>query len=224
MYKTSDFLELYISLERWAEVKYGEEGVKAIEENHHNKKVQKDVRYFRKVRNVLAHNPNGSSKPLIELTDEFKERFETLCNKLMGNISQISVPYKDIYKREMSDKVVPTINVMKEKSFSYVPVMNGKKVWGVFSESAIFNLVGDGNISLIDEELPLFKIGKYITEYTKNGFFDFVGSNASIDDIRRVFSDAINKGRRLDVIYITTTGDNKGDLVGLVTVWDISSL
>ena len=143
MYKTSDFLELYISLERWAEVKYGEEGVKAIEENHHNKKVQNDVRYFRKVRNVLAHNPNGSSKPLIELTDEFKERFETLCNKLMGNISQISVPYKDIYKREMSDKVVPTINVMKEKSFSYVPVMNGKKVWGVFSESAIFNLVGE---------------------------------------------------------------------------------
>ena len=205
MYKISDFLELYKSLERWAEAKYGEEGVKAIEENHHNKIVQNDVRYFRKIRNVLTHNPNGSSKPLIELTDEFKERFETLCNKLM-------------------DKVVPTINVMKEKSFSYVPVMNGKKVWGVFSESAIFNLVGDGNISLIDEELPLFKIGKYITEYTKNGFFDFVGSNASIDDIRRVFSDAINKGRRLDVIYITTTGDNKGDLVGLVTVWDISSL
>ena len=224
MYKISDFLELYKSLERWAEAKYGEEGVKAIEENHHNKIVQNDVRYFRKIRNVLTHNPNGSSKPLIELTDEFKERFETLCNKLMGNISQISVPYKDIYKREMSDKVVPTINVMKEKSFSYVPVMNGKKVWGVFSESAIFNLVGDGNISLIDEELPLFKIGKYITEYTKYGFFDFVGSNASIDDIRRVFSDAINKGRRLDVIYITTTGDNKGDLVGLVTVWDISSL
>ncbi len=68
MYKISDFLELYKSLERWAEAKYGEEGVKAIEENHHNKKVQNDVRYFRKVRNVLAHNPNGSSKPLIELT------------------------------------------------------------------------------------------------------------------------------------------------------------
>lgn len=65
MYKISDFLELYKSLERWAEAKYGEEGVKAIEENHHNKIVQNDVRYFRKIRNVLAHNPNGSSKSLI---------------------------------------------------------------------------------------------------------------------------------------------------------------
>ena len=73
-------------------------------------------------------------------------------------------------------------------------------------------------------DIPFYKIGKYIAEYSKNGVFDFIGVNDSIDDIRRTFSDATNKGRRLDVLYITTTGDQKGDLVGLVTVWDISTL
>lgn len=224
MYSISSFLELYKSLEIWAVSEYGEDGVKAIEDYHHDRKIKNEIQYFRKVRNLLSHNPNGEGKPLIELTDEFKSRFELLCSNLMDDISQISIPYKEIYKREMSDSVVPTIALMKEKSFSYVPVMNGKKVWGVFSESAIFNLVGDGKFELINGETKFYSIGKYIAEYTKKGVFDFVKGNASIDDIRKMFSDASENGRRLDVLYITSTGDQKGDLIGLITIWDISNL
>lgn len=224
MYNTTEFLELYKSLEKWAESKYGEDGVKAIEQSHHDKKIQREVKYFRTIRNILSHNPNGCDKPLIELTDEFKERFESLCKKLMNNISQIYIPYGSIYKREMSDKVIPTIAHMKEKSFSHVPVMNGKQVWGVFSESALFNVIGDGNYDLITDDLQLFKIGKYISEYSKDGVYDFVKSDSSIDDIRRFFSDAMDKGRRLDVVFITSTGDQKGSLIGLVSIWDISNL
>lgn len=224
MYSTTNFLELYKTLERWAEAEYGDNGVKDIEQYHPDRRIQAEVKYFRSIRNVLSHNPNGSSNPLIELTDEFEERFEALCSKLMDSVSQISIPFKDIYKREMGDKVLPTISYMKEKSFSYVPVMNGKKVWGVFSESALFNIIGDGNISMLDDELQLFKIGKYIAEYSKDGVFDFVRSNASIDDIRKKFSEASEEGRRLDVIYITTTGDKNGDLVGLVTIWDMTNV
>lgn len=224
MYSAQDFLEHYKTLEKWATIYYGDDGVKEIEKSNHNRRIQKEAYYFRSVRNILSHNPNGATKPLIELTDEFKERFESLCNSLMNCVSQISIPYKDIYKREMSDKVIPTIAVMKEHSYTYVPVMNGKKIWGVFSESAIFNLVGDGNISLINENLLLLNIGKYIAEYSNKGVFDFVGPDASIDQIRKIFSEAIDGGRRLDVLYITTTGDKRGDLVGLITIWDISSL
>jgi hypothetical protein len=54
--------------------------------------------------------------------------------------------------------------------------------------------------------------------------YDFVRSDSSIDDIRRFFSDAMEKGRRLDVVFITSTGDQKGSLIGLVSIWDISNL
>jgi len=128
MYSTTEFLEKYKSLDIWAIAEYGEDGIKAIEDNHYNRKIQYEARYFRKVRNILSHNPNEDTKPYILLTDEFKTRFEAFCSNLMDNVNQISISYKDIYKREMGDKVLPTITVMKEKSFSYVPVMNGKKV------------------------------------------------------------------------------------------------
>lgn len=223
MYSTSDFLERYKEFETWANANY-EEGIQGVEKYHHDKKIQQEANYFRHVRNLFSHNPNGTEKPLIELTDEFKVKFEFFCNKLMDNISQIFVPYKNIYKREMNDRVLKTIMVMKDKTFSHVPVMMGKKVWGVFSESAIFNIISEGESSLLNEDTLFLKISKYITEYSKNGVFDFMNSDASVDDIRRMFADAFDDGRRLDVIFITTTGDKNGDLVGLVTVWDISSL
>lgn len=221
MYKTSDFLERYKSLEKWAEAKYGDEGVKGLEQELHDKRVQSEVRYFRSVRNLLSHNPNGSQKPFIELTDEFKARFEALCDQLMSSISKVMIPYRKIYKCEMVDKVMPTISHMKEKVYTHVPVMNGKKVWGVFSESAIFDIVGDGNTSLINDNTTLLQIGKYITEYSSKGVFDFAGVNDSMDDIRRMFGEAVEENRRLDVIYITSTGNKNGDLVGLVTIWDL---
>lgn len=124
MYSITDYLEHYKALEKWAYTKY-DDGVSGIEQYHPDKTIKRDVGYFRRVRNVLAHNPNGTTQPLIELTDEFKEKFETLRNKLMNNIAEISIPFKDIYKREISDKVMPTISVMKEKSYSYVQRQKG---------------------------------------------------------------------------------------------------
>ena len=223
MYNTAEFLELYKTLERWAESKFGDDGVKTLEQHHHDRATQQELRYFRNIRNTLSHNPNGSAKPLIELTDEFKVRFESLCNKLMGSITQIAIPYKDIYKREMSDKVLPTIAYMKEKSYSYVPIIYDKTVWGVFSESVIFDMVHSGAVNLINEDTTFLNITKYISAYSKDGVYDFVRSNASIDEIREIFSEAFLCGRRLDALYITSSGDQKGVLNGLVTIWDITN-
>ena len=222
MYKTKEFLEQYKRFETWASANY-EEGVLGLEQSHHDRKIQSEVTYFRKVRNLLAHNPNGTDRPLIELTDEFKVRFEALCSKLMESVSQIAIPYKDIYKREMSDKVMPTIAVMKDRTYSHVPIMNGKKVWGVFSEEAVFNVVSHGDGKMIQEGTQFLNIARYVSEYSKNGVFDFIRSGASVDTIRRMFVDAFDEGRKLEVIFITTTGDKNGDLKELVTIWDVLS-
>ena len=72
--------------------------------------------------------------------------------------------------------------------------------------------------------VPLDDLRKYILDYSNNGIYDFVWSDATIDDVCKIFSDAMDKGRRLDVLYITNTGTSEGELVGLITVWDISAL
>ena len=59
MYNTTEFLESYKTLEDWADSRY-DEGISDIEQSHPDRKLQKELRYFRTVRNVLTHNPNGA--------------------------------------------------------------------------------------------------------------------------------------------------------------------
>jgi len=226
MYSIDEYLELFRELEKWSFKKYNDaDSIKGIENKHPNYGIRKSACYFRLVRNNLTHYPNGKGKKqLILLTDEFKAQFEAFYNYLIGSIKQISVPWDKIKKVEKSDMVMPTVKMMRDLSYTYVPVMNGKKVWGVFSESAIFKIVSDGYLSLIDGNVSLYKIEKYISVYTKDGVYDFISNKATIDEVCTMFSDAVQIGRRLDVIYVTTTGDENGDLVGMVTVWDIANI
>lgn len=224
MYKTTEFIERYTELETWAISEYGSEGVKAVEQRHPSSNVRSELPYFRHVRNLISHNPNGSEEQMVELTDAFRRRFERLCHLLMDDISKVAVPYSDIYKRDMTALVMPTVKRMKEMNFTHVPVIDKKKVWGVFSESTLFKMIADGQTEKITEQLTFMQIGKYITDFGNDCVCDFIRVGSTIDEARTRFTEAVRNGLRLDVLFVTTTGDRKGDLTGLVTIWDITSV
>ena len=223
MYKTEDFLEQYRELEEWANSKYGYDCLRNKEIYWGDYKIQNELYYFKSVRNILSHRRNKQDDDpdaFIQLTDNFKLRFDTICRKLMDKITTVFVPYSQIYKRLMADNVITTISTMKEKTYTYVPIMLGKTVWGVFCESTFFTIVSDGQLAQINENSSFVDIRKYITEYSPDGVFDFAPGSATIEDIREIFSDAQENGRRLDVLFVTNTGTKEGDLLGLITIWD----
>lgn len=227
MYNTVDFINQYIELEEWANNKYGEDCLKELDDSPFDYKTRNELYYFKKVRNLVSHHKNRKNTTedtYIELTDAFKARFDRLCRNLMQSIQSVCVPYEKIHSCKMRDKVLPTISIMREKVYTNVPIMKGKAVWGVFSESTVFDVVGDGKIAPFDEKTEFFEIRQYIIDYSRNGIYDFASCEDSIDDVCKMFSDATRQGRRLDVIFITSNGNKKGDLVGLITVWDIAKL
>ena len=227
MYNTVDFINQYIELEEWANNKYGEDCLKELDESQFDYKTRNELYYFKKVRNLVSHHKNRKNTTqdtLIELTDTFKARFDRLCRNLMQSIQSVCIPYEEIYKCIMRDKVLPTISIMRENTYTNIPIMKGKAVWGVFSESTIFNVVGDGKVAPFNERTEFFDIRQYIIDYSRNGIYDFASCEDSIDDVCKMFSDALRHGRRLDVVFITSNGKQNGDLVGLITIWDIPKL
>jgi predicted transcriptional regulator len=183
--------------------------------------MRNDLYFFRKIRNFYAHHPNADKR--LKLTDTFKSDFLALCKKFTAELSEIVIPESDIFKQKLSDPIGPAIKVMKERVFTHIPIMTGNKVWGVFSECTLFDLAGKGNISKINESTRFVDFGSSIT-YRKTGVYDFVDSNATLDDIRRIFYDEISKRRKLEVLFITSTGTKDGNLLGMITVWDIATL
>lgn len=144
MYKADEFLEKYSVFEEWANLKYGGGGLWYLEENHHDRNIRKEIRYFRTVRNFLTHNPYETPEPFILLTDVFKDRFDRLRSKLMDKITSVCIPYDNVYKCKMADKVMPTISVMRDKIYTYVPIMKVERYGACFVNPPYLIWLGKG--------------------------------------------------------------------------------
>lgn len=219
MYKKDDFITDFSQFEQWCK-DHDYKDVNDLEVRlTPYTTMRNDLYFFRKIRNFYAHHPNADKR--LKLTDTFKSDFLALCKKFTAELSEIVIPESDIFKQKLSDPLGPAIKVMKERVFTHIPIMTGQRVWGVFSESTLFDLAGKGNLSKINESTRFVDFGSSIT-YRKTGVYDFVDSNATLDDIRRIFYDEISKRRKLEVLFITSTGTTEGNLLGMITVWDLA--
>ena len=221
MYKKEDFITDFSQFEQWCkDHDYRDVNDLEVRLTPYTT-MRNDLYFFRKIRNFYAHHPNADKR--LKLTDTFKSDFLALCKKFTAELSEIVIPESDIFKQKLSDPIGLAIKVMKERVFTHIPIMTGQRVWGVFSESTLFDLAGKGNISKINESTRFVDFGSSIT-YRKTGVYDFVDSNATLDDIRRFFYDEISKRRKLEVLFFTSTGTKDGNLLGMITVWDIAAL
>ena len=221
MYSQEDFREHYSQFELWCQDQ-GYEDVEDLQRSCTKRSVAEDLYFFRKIRNFVIHNPRAKER--LSLTDAFKNDFEELCQRFMVNLNDIAIPVKEIFKREISDTLVPTIKIMKERVFTHTPVMMGRKVWGVFSENTLFELAENGEYSRFNESTRFMDIASFITTYDDTSVFDFIGRSATVENVKNIFSEAAKMGRKLDVLFITTTGKKDGDLVGMITIWDITTI
>lgn len=221
MYRPEDYKKAYKEFEQWAKDE-GYEDIGDLERCCSKKSVADDLDFFRRMRNYLSHNPRAEKR--LELTDTFKTDFESLCKQFMVNLTDIAIPSKDIFKREISDAVGPTIKIMKERVFSHTPIMSGRKVWGVFSENTLFDLAEKDEFKSFDGSTRFMDIASYITAYGHSSVYDFISRGTSLEHVKRIFSDAAKKGRKLEVLFITTTGNKDGELVGMITIWDLTTI
>ena len=221
MYKKEDYITAYSQFEQWCK----DHNYKDVNDLENRlapyTTLRNDLYFFRKIRNFYAHHPKADKR--LKLTDIYKSDFQTLCKMFMAELSEVAIPESDIFKQKLSDPIGPAVKVMKERVYTHIPIMTGQRVWGVFSESTLFDLAGKGLLSKIDESTRFVDLGSSIT-YRKTGVYDFVDSNVSLEDIRRIFNDAMNERRKLDVLFITSTGTKDGNLLGMITVWDIAAL
>ena len=221
MYKLEEFISDYSQFEQWCKDNdYRDVNDLELRLEPYTR-LRNDLYFYRKIRNFFAHHPRAEKR--LKMTEVFKSDFQSLCKTFMANLSEIAIPESQIYKQKMIDPIGPAIRIMKEKVYTHIPVMMGNKVWGVFSENTLFNLAGRGNISKLNESTRFVDLASTIT-YHKGGVYDFINQDVSLEDIRRVFFEAVNSRRKLEVLFITSTGTKDGDLLGMITIWDIATI
>lgn len=186
----------------------------------------KDLKTFADMRNLLVHNPyKGSADPILIPHEYIVNRYEYIKNQVIHprKALSIAVPAHLIYTTTLSDNALKVIETMNQKTYTHVPVLDEKKMIGIFSENTILSYLSHHKEALIlkDMKIEEFKdfipLNKHLSET-----FEFVGRHALLLDVEELFRKNLALRKRVGMVFITNSGKKDEELLGILTSWDIA--
>jgi predicted transcriptional regulator len=188
------------------------------------KEYANDLRELAELRNALVHE----KRELIfaEVTDIAVDFSKKIYELIINPPLAIDIANKPVYCCSVNDNLLEQLKIMKENIYTHVPIYNGNNFIGILSESSIFNWLGD--IKDFDRSLANMKIRdieKYLDIYNRsNEYFEFVTKNENVYLIKQWFIEAIKNQKRLGAVFITEDGTQNGEILGIITAWDLPKI
>ncbi len=186
-----------------------------------------DLLSFARLRNAIVHNPDKRyAHPIADPHDYIVEKYKKILDTVMRPaiaLDTIAVTRRNIYTASLEDSALEVMKDMNKYAYSYIPIIEGERLVGVFSENTVFSyIVHTGNVSLekdvkIREFCDFIPIDKHESES-----FEFVPRDTLVIDIEEMFAKELKQDKRLAVVFITDSGDPNEKLLGLVTAWDVA--
>lgn len=227
--RSETFLSQYRVLEGLLEARYARSAranqsvVMEFLHDEDSQSVREKLDMCREIRNLLTHTAASDGSAFVEPSEEAL----TMLREVIAFVRQpllamkFATPVSQILLAKPQYFVLRTMRAMQERGISHVPVMNEGRVTGVFSVSTVFSAVLDEPDVQIDETTRISRfrehlpIDRHLTER-----FLFADADATYGTVKAAFERPERHGR-LAAIFITDTGDPRGDLLGIVTPWDV---
>ena len=185
-----------------------------------------DLLTFARLRNAIVHNPRrADAHPIAEPHEYIVAQYEMIRDQLLNPVKALSIaiPFNKIFTTLLEDKAINVMREMNENTFTHVPVMEGDKMVGVFSENVVFSFLVKHEIAIVDKDITISEFGEFLPiEKHPSEYFLFASRTALLFDIQKLFDNELEKNRRLGVVFITDSGKQDEKLLGMITAWDIA--
>lgn len=186
----------------------------------------KDLKTFVDMRNLLVHNPyKGSADPILIPHRYIVEKYEEIKNKVMypRKAISIAIPREVVYTTTLDDSAWEVMQTMNDKVYTHVPVMNGDRMIGVFSENTILSYLVHNKDSIIMQDAKISEFKDFVPlDKHPSEHFEFVGRNSLIIEVEEIFRKGLISRKRIAVVFLTENGKPDEKLLGLITAWDIA--
>ena len=134
----------------------------------------------------------------------------------------VCVRRKDVVACSLGDTISSVIDVMLDKVYSNVPVLDKEeRVVGVFSESTLLDVYKMKTRQV--NSLRMKGIAKFllIEKHIADKFL-FVAKDTPIARLRQIFDVATERYERIGMLFVTENGCQREPLLGIITEWDIA--
>ena len=180
---------------------------------------------IRNIRNAVAHPCRTTDgKPFFVLNEEIISVLDEAMRivKSLPKVANVVIPFEKVQICRLGDGIKDVVAKMIELSHSNVPVLNDdNRVIGVFSESVMLriglDMLSARHPKRIRDIMEYLGFGKNLRRPDR---FFFVSEEDPIVSLCRKCNDATKSNKRAEMFLVTKDGVRKGDLKGIVTIWD----
>ena len=171
------------------------------------------------IRTLIAHKNRDH---LILIPEETINRAKEILNYIRNPPTVFDIFEKEVYFCNSNDLLIEVLRVMKEKTFTHVPVYSNKGFIGILSEASIANWLSDSK-ELNMQNIKVKELNNFLNNQP-NEYFDFVNKNEDAYKIKERFLNEVKGHKRIGSIFITQNGKNDEKLLGVITAWDLPLL
>lgn len=180
-------------------------------------------KYFiiRTMRNILMHDDLGNDGPFIvnEDTIKFLEEEIKILEEQKCAID-VCVPFASLVYATKNSLVTNIASRMLEKGITNVPILEGKKVVGMFNGKAFIHIMKSRKGVTINEGTKMKDIHQFLYLDMNDGIrYEFVAKDTKVDILHQVFK-RNNKGK-VELLIVTETGNKYEPILGVISPHDI---
>lgn len=172
------------------------------------------------IRNIVVHNQN-----IIVPSDSFLKQFEILVKRITQPkmVSEIMTQYRDLLTKDMDDRLSDVIDLMKEKGFASIPILDGKDFVGMFTEKTMFDYLTISN-RIVDKNMNLRSLLPVIDlDKEPRAYFKFINKSMAVDEAYQIFMDDFKLKHQLILLLVTENGKKDEQLLGIVALRDLKN-
>lgn len=228
MSRADEFIELYKELESAAVHSYGYpadgRAVSRLENRKEFSKISTELGYCREVRNLLQHKPKVKDRFMVEPSEEMVQLLRDTLEKVQNPVRchDIAIPFEKMYWKTMDDPVLPSIKGLKDGAFTHIPILDNRRVVGIFSVNALFSYLLAHGLEGLTNQTRFRDMSDCIgLDSHPSEIFVFERNNATVNEAEVHFEEALRKGRRVGMVFLTENGRSTDKLLGILTAWDM---
>ena len=184
-----------------------------------------DIRYCQQVRNLLQHRRKINGHYPVEPSQDMLDLLDRLTEQIAGRsrCRDIAIPFSHLFYRGPDDDLWETIEVLQENTFAIVPVLENRRLVGIFNAYSLFTYMTEHPQALERRGEVRFRDMMPYLDYRnrKHEEILFIRGEQFVDELKVEFEEYFQRKKMLIAAFITDGAREDGEVKGLVTAWDL---
>jgi len=191
-----------------------------------SERIRVDLDLLREIRNILSHNADADGSPVVEPSQEVLDRLDRVIDHVKKPMLAVDfgTPARSILFANLNDRIFDLMRGMRKNGYSHVPLRGERGIFGVLSVKSVFDHLAEYGPESLDAASRISALGSRVKlGGALSERYAFMAADSTLANVRAAFDRPAEKNRRLNIVFITQTGDPGEDIICMLSPWDVLS-